>query len=423
MESKSIENNGVSATGGAGDDIEPKIEKKDVNNDTEAGFPAFRFPSGFEQQIGMLSSMMQQNHGLFDQLIGKQNQSKRDTNNNDSTSSADKGSTKSNDPFSSPDMAGKMFEQSMGMINSMFRDGQGGADMFGKFFGQRSPASAAATADDQPVPNVYPKLDDMDDTKQRQQQQPPQSKGHQQGQIDIEQLLAQGINSLGLKINDRNAGDLLGQLLGQTKKQQQQPSQPTSESEARHFYPKLDDLDIDNKPKQQPRPSSPPRSSSNQPTSPINLDNVINQGIDVIGTALKGNAGSIFGSLLKNSISTKNNSSQHSYNVPEQPRSSSQTIPEQPKSNQPFKQVDVEFPDDVCSGSTNPIPSAPPSRQMPEPIKPSSEPIRKKLEPEEEVEEENDEKSKTKKDSEKILDFIPDDAFEAAFDAMAFGKK
>ncbi|OTF72128.1 hypothetical protein BLA29_012221, partial [Euroglyphus maynei] len=168
----------------------------------------------------------------------------------------------------------------------------------------------------------------MDDTKRQQQQ--PQSKGQQQ--IDIETLLTQGIDRLGLKINDRNAGDLLGQLLGQAKKQQ--PKSQSSESEERHFYPKLDDLDIDTKPKQPPPPPPP---SSNQPTNPINLDNVINQGIDAIGTALKGNAGSIFGSFLKNTVSTKSSSTNNDRHHQEQPRSS-QSFPEPKPSS--FKQVD-----------------------------------------------------------------------------------
>ncbi|OTF82580.1 hypothetical protein BLA29_012893, partial [Euroglyphus maynei] len=113
MEPKSIEN----------DNVEPTIEKKQADNETEAGFP-LRFPAGFEQQFGMFSSLMQQNQGLFDQLIGKQNQPKKDTNNNNNQ--ADESQTSKSDN-SRPDMAGKMFEQSMGMINQMFRD-QGAAD-------------------------------------------------------------------------------------------------------------------------------------------------------------------------------------------------------------------------------------------------------------------------------------------------------
>lgn len=410
MDQKSIENN----------DIEPTIEKKDANNETEAGFP-LRLPSGFEQQLGMLSSMMQQNHGLFDQLIGgKQNQQKKDANNNNNPST-------SADHEQRPDMAGKMFEQSMGMINSMFRD-QGAADMFGKFFGQRTPTS---TVVDQPAAtNVYPKLDDMDDNNKRQQQQQQPQQPKQQGQFDIETLLTQGIDRLGLKITDRNAGDLLGQLLGQVKKQQQQPSQPSyPTSEGRNFYPTLDNLDIDNNKPKQTEPTPPPP-TSNQPTSPINLDNVINQGIDVIGSALKGNAGSIFGSFLKNSISTKsstNSSGNHQYDVP----SSSVARPSQPEpkpTTQPsFKQVNVEFPDDVVgTGAGNNVvnPSAP--IQMPEPIRPLEPKSNKKEEKEVGDDDDDDDgKSNKTKDEkgEKILDFIPDDAFEAAFDAMAFGKK
>ncbi|KAH7638199.1 hypothetical protein HUG17_9304 [Dermatophagoides farinae] len=406
MDPKSIENN----------DIEPTIEKKDANNETEAGFP-LRLPPGFEQQLGMLSSMMQQNHGLFDQLIGgKQNQQKKDANNNNNPST-------SADHEQRPDMAGKMFEQSMGMINSMFRD-QGAADMFGKFFGQRTPTSTVA---DQPAAtNVYPKLDDMDDNNKRQQQQQQPQQPKQQGQFDIETLLTQGIDRLGLKITDRNAGDLLGQLLGQVKKQQQQPSQPSyPPSEGRNFYPTLDNLDIDNNKPKQSEPTPPPP-TSNQPTSPINLDNVINQGIDVIGSALKGNAGSIFGSFLKNSISTKsstNSSGNHQYDV----LPSSVACPSQPEpkpTTQPsFKQVNVEFPDDVVgSGAGNNVvnPSAP--IQMPEPIRPS-EPKSNKKEGGDDDDDDDRKSNKTKDGEKKILDFIPDDAFEAAFDAMAFGKK
>ncbi|KAH7638190.1 hypothetical protein HUG17_9295 [Dermatophagoides farinae] len=370
MDQKSIENN----------DIEPTIEKKDANNETEAGFP-LRLPSGFEQQLGMLSSMMQQNHGLFDQLIGgKQNQQKKDANNNNNPST-------SADHEQRPDMAGKMFEQSMGMINSMFRD-QGAADMFGKFFGQRTPTSTVA---DQPAAtNVYPKLDDMDDNNKRQQQQQQPQQPKQQGQFDIETLLTQGIDRLGLKL-------LIEMLVIYWDNYWPKQSEPT-----------------------------PPPPTSNQPTSPINLDNVINQGIDVIGSALKGNAGSIFGSFLKNSISTKsstNSSGNHQYDVP--PSSVARPSQPEPKSStQPsFKQVNVEFPDDVVgTGAGNNVvnPPATPSApiQMPEPIR-SSKPKSNK----DDDDDDDDGKSNKTKDGEKILDFIPDDAFEAAFDAMAFGKK
>lgn len=203
---------------------EEVIEETKVKNETEAGF---RLPPGFDQMLGSMLN----NNNIFDQFIQKPAQPKGPT-----SPESRQGPQTVNPDFN------RVLEQTMGMMGTVL---QGHGDVFGKFFNQPKPEPEPASS------GMYPKLDGFEEDKPA-----PKPKSTPQ---------------------TINIGDVLGGILGVNK--------PKESGQSHNAYPDLDSVEG------RPKPS--------QPQGQINIEQVINQGIEAIGAALKGNAGDILSQILK----------------------------------------------------------------------------------------------------------------------------
>lgn len=355
--------------------VDETIEEPKRAQEQEQGF-MFRLPGNLDQSMSLLNSMLKEGNpqGMLDQLMrGAKPQASEGHNAYPQQPAFAPGTDANNNQPQRPaqiDLSSKMLEQSLGMIGSMFKGQENNAamGMLSSFFGQPKKQEPQQ-------PQVYPTLDD---------QKPAGDAKKPQSPLNFESMLSQGVDKISLALKE----DVVGKFLGK----QNQP-EPADLQPQPSLYPKLDDL-VEDKPKPKPAESG--------QGGQINLENVLNQGIDAINAALKGNAGNIFGQFIKVQ--------------PNDPTSKTSTS-DRPTQNQPSANVR----DDIQPAPFAVVPD--PFETKPEPAKPKEIEKPKQVEkPKEEEKPKEAEKTKTtsadgKKDD--VIDFIPDEAFEEAFDGMA----